>query len=104
METPTTTMRERPRSIDLQASDVSGQKLANAKSVPADSTVGELVQGLLVEMKLPRNDVAGRPLSYHARLEREGRHLHASEVVGDALQEQDRIVLQPNIDAGRGAA
>jgi hypothetical protein len=98
----TTTINERPGSIDLQASDVSGQNLANARGVPADSTVGELVQGLLAQMKLPRNDVAGRPLNYHARLDREGRHLHASEIVGDALQQQDRIVLQPNIDAGSG--
>jgi hypothetical protein len=45
--------------------------------------------------------VSGRPLTYHARLEREGRHLHASERVGDAVQNGDKVVLQPNIDAGQ---
>ncbi len=89
--------------LGLQVSDVSGQKLANVSQVPQDATVGELIQGLLAQMELPQNDVGGRPLTYHARLEREGRHLHASERVGDALQTGDRVVLQPNIDAG-GAA
>jgi hypothetical protein len=86
--------------LGLQVSDVSGQKLASVNQVPQDATVGELVQGLLAQMSLPQNDVGGRPLTYHARLEREGRHLHASERVGDALQTGDRVVLQPNIDAG----
>jgi len=86
--------------IGLQATDVSGQKMVNVKGVPPDSTVGELIQGLLAQMSLPPNDVSGRPLTYHARLEREGRHLHAAERVGDALQTGDQVVLQPNIDAG----
>jgi len=38
-----------------------------------------------------------------SRLEREGRHLHASERIGDALQTEDHLTLHPNIDAGRGA-
>ena len=86
--------------VGLQVMDVSGQKKANVSNVPQDSTVGELVQGLLSQMSLPQNDVSGRPLTYHARLEREGRHLLASERVGDALQTGDQLVLQPNIDAG----
>ena len=87
--------------LTLQASDVSGQKTAEA-DVPSDATVGELVQGLLQEMDLPANDASGRPLTYHARLDREGRHLHSSERVGESLHPEDRLVLQPNIDAGRG--
>ena len=43
-------------------------------------------------MQLPKSDIGGRPLTYHARLEREGRHLHASELVGEALQEQDMFL------------
>ena len=88
--------------VGLQVSDVSGQKSFSVSGVPQDSTVGELIQGLLSQMQLPHNDVSGRPLTYHARLEREGRHLHASERVGDALQTGDQLVLQPNIDAGGG--
>ena len=89
--------------LDLLVSDVSGQKQASVENVRLDATVGELVQGLLAQMNLPPNDPTDRPLTYHALLEREERHLHASERVGDALATGDRIVLQPNIDAGLAA-
>jgi hypothetical protein len=84
----------------LEVSDVSGQKTATVTEVPSDASVGELVEQLLAELQLTRNDSSGRPLTYHARLDREGRHLLHSERVGDALQSGDRLVLQPNIDAG----
>ena len=86
--------------IGVEVSDVSGQKLVNVNNLPPEASVGEMIQGLLGRMHLPQNDMSGRPLTYHARLEREGRHLHASEKVGDALQRGDRVTLQPNIDAG----
>jgi hypothetical protein len=85
---------------DLQVSDVTGQKLRSVGNVAADCTVGELIKGVLGDMKLPKNDGAGRPLVYHARLDREGRHLHGAETVGDALQSGDKVVLTPNIEAG----
>jgi hypothetical protein len=88
--------------LALEATDVSGQKTFSVPRVPMDSTVGELVRGLVPSMRLPETDVAGRPLNYHALLEREGRHLHASEAVADVLEEGDRVVLQPNIEAGGG--
>ncbi len=84
----------------LEVSDVSGQKTALVSDVPPDSSIGDIVDQLLAELHLNRNDSSGRPLTYHARLEREGRHLIASERAGDALQSGDRLVLQPNIDAG----
>ena len=87
-------------SIGLHASDVSGQKTVWASGVSMDSTVGELVNRLLAKMRLARTDREGRPLAYRLRLEREGRHLHGAERVGDALQADDRVVLHPNIDAG----
>jgi hypothetical protein len=86
--------------IALHASDATGQKTVTARNVDPEWSVGELMRGLLAQMQLPRNDGAGRPIAYHPRLDREGRHLHASERVGDALQNDDRLVLFPNIDAG----
>jgi len=86
--------------ISLHARDVSNQKRRTVNAVPCDATVGELTEALVGKMGLPERDVEGRPLSYHVRLEREGRHLHASETVGDALKTEDDIVLQPNIMAG----
>lgn len=84
----------------LDVSDVSGQKRLTVDHFERDATVGELVEQLLREMDLSREDREGRTVTYHARLEREGRHLNGSERVGDALQSGDRLVLQPNIDAG----
>jgi len=86
--------------ISLKVRDVSRQRMVNASDVPREATVGELVHGLVSRMGLPKEDVEGRELTYHARLEREGRHLHASETVGDVLQEDDQLVLQPKIQAG----
>jgi hypothetical protein len=88
------------RTLGLRASDVSGQKAVRAPAVPASFTVRELVDRLIAKMGLARNDVAGRPLDYQARLEREGRHLNGAETVGDALREDDALVLTPRIDAG----
>lgn len=86
--------------LELEVSDVSGQKPKKVSDIAPEATVGELIQSLLGEMDLPPNDVEGRPLTYHARLDREGRHLHSTEKVGDALEQGDHLVLQPNIDAG----
>lgn len=93
---------ESPGRINLRATDVSRQNMAEVRDVPSDSTVGELVSSLISQMNLPRNDPSGRTLTYHARSAREGRHLHASETVGGALRVNDHIVLLPNIDAGAG--
>lgn len=90
--------------IGIQAADVTGQKVVNVNvnSLDREMSVGELIEALLPRLKLPRLGNGGRPLTYHARLEREGRHLHATEVVGEALQAEDHIMLQPTIEAGRG--
>lgn len=86
--------------LTLEASDVSGQKKAKVGNVPLRASIGELVSSLLAKLNLPRNDSQGHPLRYQALLEREQRHLLDSEVIGESIKEDDRIVLQPNIDAG----
>jgi len=87
-------------SVDFEASDLSGQKTLPITRIPEDARIGELIDSLLPKMSLPNDDAEGRPLTYHALLEREGRHLHASERVLDVIETKDRIVLEPNIDAG----
>ncbi len=86
--------------LALLVSDASQQKMANVRDVPPDASIGELVQGLLESLRLPSQDASGRPLTYWARLDREGRHVHASERVGEALLPGDHLILSPNIDAG----
>ncbi len=88
--------------LDLTVSDVSGQKVTRVSRFPRSRTVGEFLSGILPRMELPEADSQGRPVIFRARLEREGRYLHPSEVVGEALLTDDRISLQPNIDAGAG--
>lgn len=88
----------------FEVSDVTGQKVLAVSGVADDVTIGELIQELLGRMRLPANDAAGRPLSYHARLDREGRHLQSAEQVGASVKPGDRIVLQPNVDAGQSSA
>ncbi len=84
----------------LEVTDVTGQRFLPVEDAPVDASIGEFVDTRLVpEMNLPRLDSGGRSLRYHALLDREGRHLHASERVGDLLP-NDRLVLQPDIDAG----
>jgi len=90
-----------PRRLTLRARDVARQRFVKVRGVPPEATVGEVVDALVgSRMNLPRTDTEGRPLVYHARLDREGRHLHSSERVGDVLQEDDELTLQPNIQAG----
>lgn len=88
------------RGIEITVSDVSGQKNATVQDVPGNATIADLINGLLGEMNLPANDPGGQPLTYQARLEREGRLLNGSEIIDEVLKSEDHIVLQPNINAG----
>ena len=88
------------RELDLLISDVSRQKKAMIREVPVDSTVTDLVDQVVPQVGLPRNDVAGRPLVYKAWRERGGMQFRGDELVIDVFQPEDRAVLQPNIEAG----
>lgn len=85
--------------LSISASDVTGQRHARGR-VPADSSVGDMITGLLPRLRLNALDRNGQPLHYEARLQREERHLHRSERVGDVLQEDDHLVLHPRVIAG----
>ena len=87
-------------SLKVRATDVSRQKTTRISNLSSDSTVSELIGNLLPKMDLPGVDRGGRPIAYTALLPREGRHLFSSERVGDALVEDDEIVLEPSVDAG----
>jgi hypothetical protein len=93
----------KPAEIELEIQDVSGQKVLSVANAPTANTVGELIREVLGHMNLPRNDAAGAPLTYQARVERTGINLHAAERIGDVLDKGDRLTLQPNVDAGGGS-
>ena len=84
---------------NVTATDLTGAKRVRAKA-PMDSTMGDFIQELLPRLRLPSQDSAGRALTYHARVNRLGRHAHSSEVVSTVLVENDQITLHPNVDAG----
>lgn len=88
------------KELRLRVEDVTGQKMASVRNIPPESTVQELIDGVLAKMRLPDSDSVGRPVAYQARLEREGRHLHPSERLNDAVHTDDRVVLLPNVEAG----
>jgi hypothetical protein len=85
--------------LSVRASDVTGQR-SEPVHVPRESTVGEWVKELVSRLGLRRKDRDGNPYVYRPRLEREGRHLNAGEIVGEVLQEDDHVVLHPNVNAG----
>ena len=87
-------------SINLTASDVTGQKHVRLHQVPTHTSVREFTEGLLPRMRLHQLDHNGNPVHYEVRLEREARHVHGAEIVGEALQDADHIILHPRISAG----
>jgi hypothetical protein len=86
--------------IELQVSDVTSQKRAKVRDIASDATVGELVQGLLSQLRMPQTDIEGRPLTYGVRRQSDGLHIHSSQRVAEALKTGDHIVLQPSVEAG----
>lgn len=89
--------------LNLTASDATGQRKFSVRDLPGDTTVQELVQGLVPRMGLPAEDSTGAPQAFHAFLERDGRHLRSSETVGEVLRDHDEIVLHPDVQAGSAA-
>ena len=92
---------ETQSSFGIRVRDVTGQKSYVAPAVPADASVGQMVQALLKKMGLGQStDGAGRPVSFRARLARQSRFLGSSERVGDCLRPEDELTLTPDIQAG----
>ena len=88
--------------MDVFARGPSGAARVKASGVPTGSTVAEFVRSMLGRMKLVDRDPDGRPLTYRARLAREGRLLNPNERVGDALEPDDEVVIAARVEAGSG--
>ena len=86
--------------LNLTARDASGQRKFAVHGVRGDTSVQELISGLVPRMGLPAEDSAGVPQSFHAFLARDGRHLRSSETIGEVLKDDDEIVLHPDVQAG----
>ena len=86
--------------LDLHVVDASKQRQTHPDDLAPDSTVSELVDRMVRQMRLDESDKDGRPLVYQLLHEKEGRHLHASERLGSVVEAGDQLVLHPQIDAG----
>lgn len=86
--------------LDLYASDASGQRQYAIKNFPIGAQIRELIGVLIPQMGLSSKDSSGRPLDYQVFSKRESCHLRGSEIVGEALQQDDQISLLPDIQAG----
>jgi hypothetical protein len=90
--------------LNLTARDATGQRKFAVRDVRSDTTVQELLNGLVPKMGLPAEDSTGTPQAFHAFLERDGRHLRSSETLGEALRNEDEIVLHPDVQAGSASS
>ena len=88
--------------VSIRVGDMSGQRNVMT-DLPTDASWGEALNGILGKLSLPKNPAGEEPVVWTGRLEREGRHLHSSELVGDALQQDDEVVIQRDIQAGSGS-
>ncbi len=93
-------MNPQTATMELTVSDVSRQKVRHIENVPSETTAAEIVQSYLDDLGIAKNEPGGRSLTYRALLPREGRHLRPNERIGDSLENDDWVVIQPNIDAG----
>jgi hypothetical protein len=84
--------------IDLIVEDLSGQIRRRARGVPRKSTVRELISGLTRELRLPANDLQGRPLTYGARAR--GVNLEESDQIGEVVDPEEVVTLVQNVTAG----
>ena len=84
--------------LSLKVEDSTGQIRRRARGIPAEATVGEFMNSLVRELRLPVNDSQGRPLSYSAGAN--GDSLLESDRVGDVLREEDTVTLTQNVTAG----
>ena len=86
--------------MELTVSDVTRQKVRTMEEVSPQATAAELVDAFIEDLNLPRNDPAGRSLTYRALNRREARHLRPNEQLGDSTMPGDWLVIQPSVDAG----
>ena len=90
--------------LNLTAKDASGQRKYAVRNVSSDTTVQELIRGLVPRMGLPELDSTGTPQAFHIFDQKSGRHLRSSETIGEVLKDEDEIVLHPDVQAGAGQA
>ena len=87
--------------MTIHALDVTGQRRVSME-LDRQSTVDELIRGTSSRMNLFNDEEAGdkRRVTWFARDDKRGVALRPSQVVGEALRDQDTVRIQPEVSAG----
>jgi len=88
-----------PSAISITACDTTRQKRVRL-TAPLRASVGEVLDEAIPRLNLNRRGPDGEELSLEARLDREARHLHRSEQVGQALRHEDTVTVYAKVIAG----
>ena len=85
--------------ITVNATDVTGQRRVSLQT-RRDQTIDELTEQIRSKMRLHSEDSDGRQVAYDLRHEGRATGLAPSQIVGEALHDQDTVRVQPKICAG----
>jgi hypothetical protein len=91
------------QTMTVSFNHVSAQRQFTARNVSPDATFREVRDRVVDEMGLNTNGGNGSGSgadAWSGLLLREGRHIHPSERIGDAVQDGDQVELAPEIHAG----
>jgi len=85
--------------MSLEIEDFTGQLRRRAGGIPRTATVGDLVDSVRGEMRLPDQDAQGRPIQYGALTSR-GEMLNPTDQVGEVLDDDEVVTLTKSVTAG----
>jgi hypothetical protein len=85
--------------LTVNATDVTGQRRVSLQT-RRDQTIDELTEQIRTSMRLHAEDSDGRQVAYDLRHEGRAIGLAPSQIVGEALRDEDTVRVQPKISAG----
>jgi hypothetical protein len=88
-----------PNMMTIHATDVTGQRRVTLE-IDRRSTVDDLIRGSNNRMHVAVEDADDRRVTWFARDDKRGVALRPSQVVGEALHDQDTVRIQPEVSAG----
>lgn len=85
--------------MTIRAQDVTGQRRVSLE-IDRQATVDELIRGASRRMHLAGEETDEGRVTWFARDDKRGVALRPSQVVGEALHDQDTVRIQPEVSAG----
>lgn len=88
-----------PSMMTIHTTDVTGQRRVSLE-IDRQSTVDDLIRSTSNRMNFAPEDADDRRVTWFARDDKRGVALRPSQVVGEALHDQDTVRIQPEVSAG----